>query len=357
MKTYIKFLINLFNISLLKIFITFFIIILITNILEQIEFFKNIDLSFFYLFFLSLLNTPSVLFEILPFIFLLGTQVFFIHLIDKNELQVFKYSGLNNIKIIKILGLYSFILGIIMVIFFYNGSSILKNSYLLIKNNYSDDNKYLAVITENGLWIKDEINDNINIINASKVNNEFLLNVSITKFDQNFDLVEVLQSERVDITSKKWKIFNPITLKGNSQSTLNELILHSNFDLQKINSLFSNLSSLSIIDLITLRKSYMSLNYSVTDINSHLLKIVSYPVYLTLITIFSAIIMFNIGYQKNTFFKITLGIFLSVIIYYINNFLSVLGTNEKIPVTLSIFLPLIILSIINFISIIKLNEK
>ena len=357
MKTYIKFLINLFNISLLKIFITFFIIILITNILEQIEFFKNIDLSFFYLFFLSILNTPSVLFEILPFIFLLGTQVFFIHLIDKNELQVFKYSGLNNIKIIKILGLYSFILGIIMVIFFYNGSSILKNSYLLIKNNYSDDNKYLAVITENGLWIKDEINDNINIINARQVNNEFLLNVSITKFNKDFDLVEVLQSERVDITSKKWKIFNPITLKGNSQSTLNELILHSNFDLQKINSLFSNLSSLSIIDLITLRKSYMSLNYSVTDINSHLLKIVSYPVYLTLITIFSAIIMFNIGYQKNTFFKITLGIFLSVIIYYINNFLSVLGTNEKIPVTLSIFFPLIILSIINFISIIKLNEK
>ena len=357
MKTYIKFLINLFNISLLKIFITFFIIILITNILEQIEFFKTIDLSFFYLFFLSLLNTPSVLFEILPFIFLLGTQVFFIHLIDKNELQVFKYSGLNNIKIIKILGLYSFILGIIMVIFFYNGSSILKNSYLLIKNNYSDDNKYLAVITENGLWIKDEINDNINIINARQVNNEFLLNVSITKFNKNFDLVELLQSERVDITSKKWKIFNPITLKGNSQSTLNELILHSNFDLQKINSLFSNLSSLSIIDLITLRKSYMSLNYSVTDINSHLLKIVSYPVYLTLITIFSAIIMFNIGYQKNTFYKITLGIFLSVIIYYINNFLSVLGTNEKIPVTLSIFLPLIILSIINFISIIKLNEK
>ena len=357
MKTYIKFLINLFNISFLKIFIIFFIIILITNILEQVEFFKEIDLSFFYLFFLSLLNTPSVLFEILPFIFLLSTQVFFIHLIDKNELQVFKYTGLNNIKIIKILGLYSFTLGIVLVIFFYNGSSILKNSYLLIKNNYSDDNKYLAVITENGLWIKDEINDNINIINANKVNDEFLLNVSITRFDKDFNVIEVLQGEKVDITSKKWKIFNPIILKGGSQSSLDEIVLQSNFDLQKINSLFSNLSSLTIIDLITLRKSYMSLNYSVTDINSHLLKIASYPVYLTLITIFSAIIMFNIGYQKNTFFKITMGIFVSVIIYYMNNFLSVLGTNEKIPLILSIFLPLIILSIINFISIIKLNEK
>jgi lipopolysaccharide export system permease protein len=357
MKTYIKFLINLFNVSFLKIFIIFFIIILITNILEQVEFFKGIDLSFFYLFFLSLLNTPSILFEILPFIFLLSTQIFFIHLIDKNELQLFKYTGLNNIKIIKILGLYSFTLGIVLVIFFYNGSSILKNSYLLIKNNYSEDNKYLAVITENGLWIKDEMNNSINIINARKVENEFLLNVSITRFNKDFNVVEILQSEKVDITSKKWKIFNPIILKGNSQGSLNEIVLESNFDLQKINSLFSNLSSLSVIDLIALRKSYMSLNYSVTDINSHLLKIVSYPLYLTLITIFSAIIMFNIGHQKNTFFKITLGIFLSVIIYYINNFLSVLGTNEKIPLTLSIFLPLIILSIINFISIIRLNEK
>ena len=357
MKTYMKFLINLFNISLIKVFVIFFIIILITNILEQVEFFKNINLSFFYLVFLSFLNTPAVMFEILPFIFLLSTQVFFIQLIDKNELEIFKYRGLNNIKILKILGSYTFVVSIIFVIVFYNGSAVLKNSYLLIKNGYSNDNKYLAVITENGLWIKDEINDKINIINANKVDKEFLLDVSITKFNKNFTITEIIESRKVDITTKRWKIFNPTLLRGNSQTFLEELTMESNFDLQKINSLFSNLSSLSIPDLITLRKSYKSLNYSVTDIDSHLLKIISYPVYLTLITILSSIIMFNIGYQKNTFFKITLGIFLSVIIYYINSFLSVLGTNEKIPLTLSIFLPLIILSIINFISIVKLNEK
>ena len=357
MKTYTKFLINLFNVSFFKIFIIFFIFILISNILEQVEFFKNIDLSFYYLILLSFLNTPSILFEILPFIFLLSTQSFFIQLIDKNELQIFKYTGLDNIKIIKIIGFYSFFIGIIFIIFFYNASSILKNSYLLMKNSYSDDNKYLAVVTENGLWIKDEINESINIINAEKVDGNFLLDVSITRFNNNFDIIEMLQSKKIDISSKRWKIFNPTLLKDNSQITLNEMVLESNFDLKKINGLFSNLSSLTMIDLINLRKSYISLNYSITDVDSHLLKIVSYPIYLTLITIFSAIIMFNIGYQKNTFFKITLGIFLSVIIYYINNFFSVLGTNEKIPLILSVFLPLIILSIINFISIIKLNEK
>ena len=357
MKTYIKFLINLFNISFFKVFIIFFIFILISNILEQIEFFKNIDLSFNYLILLSFLNTPSIIFEILPFIFLLSTQVFFIQLIEKNELEIFKYTGLDNIKIMKILGAYSFLLGIVFIIFFYNTSSILKNSFLLIKNSYSEDNKYLAVITENGLWIKDEINNGINIINANKVDNNFLLDVNITSFDKNFDILETIQSKKIDITLKKWVIFNPTILKGNSQRTLNETILESNFDLKKINSLFSNLSSLTMIELINLRKSYKSLNYSITDVDSHLLKIISYPIYLTLITVFSTIIMFNVGYKKNTFFKITLGILLSVLIYYINNFFSVLGTNEKIPLILSIFLPLIMLSIINFISIIKLNEK
>ena len=357
MKTYIKFIINLFNISFLKIFIIFFMIIWISGILEEVNFFKSIDINFFYIIFLSLLNTPSVIFEILPFIFLLSTQVFFINLINKNELEIFKYSGLNNFKIVKIISIYTIILSLFFIIVFYNMSSVLKNSYLLFKNQYSNDNKYLAVINANGLWIKDEINNGINIINANKVTDNFLLNVNITQFDKDFNILRILNSEKVDISNFKWKVLKPIILENNIEDKKNELILESNFDLKKINSLFSNLSSLSMVDLINLRKSYKSLNYSLVEIDSHLYKIISYPFYLTLITIFSAIIMFNIEYQKNSFFKITLGILLSVIIYYISYFINILGINQKIPLFLSILLPLILLTIINFISIIKLNEK
>ena len=357
MKTYIKFLVNLFNASFFKVFFTFFIIILITNILEQVEFFKELNFNFFYLIFISFLNTPSIVFEILPFIFLLSTQIFFISLIDKKELEIFKYTGLNNFKIIKIISLYVFISSLLIVIIFYNGSAILKNSYLLIKNKYTDDNKYLAVITENGLWIKDEIDGKINIINANKVDNQFLINVSITQFNKDFEINNIINADKVDISSNIWKLFNPLIVTNNQSESLNEMELNSNFDLEKINSLFSNLSSLTILELFKLRNAYIALNYSVIDINSHLYKIITYPIYLTLMTILAAVIMFNIGYQKNSFFKVSLGIFLSVLIYYINYFLNILGTSEKIPLTISIFLPMIILLIINFISIIKLNEK
>ena len=357
MKTYLKFLIGLFNKCFFKVFTIFFIIILILNIFEQVEFFRDENLNSSYLVFLSFLNTPSIVFEILPFIFLLTAQLFFLQLIENNELEIFKYNGLDNIKIIKILGIYSFILGLIFIIIFYNISSVLKNSFLLIKNSYTNDDKYLAVITENGLWIKDQINDNINIINANKVDNEFLVGVSITQFNKDFQILRIIKSDKVEISSYEWVVIKPKILENNESSFPDQVKLMSNFDLKKINSLFSNLYSLTIIDLINLKKSYKSLNYSVIDLNSHLYKIVSYPIYLSLITIFAAIIMLNIGYGKNTFFTITYGIFLSVIIYYINYFFNILGTNEKIPLFLSIFLPLIILLIINFTSIIKLNEK
>ncbi|MDB9746019.1 LptF/LptG family permease [Candidatus Pelagibacter sp.] len=357
MKTYIKFLISLFNKCFFKVLTIFFIIILILNILEQVEFFKDENLNLFYLVFLSFLNTPSIVFEILPFIFLLAAQLFFLQLIENNELEIFKYNGLDNVKIIKILSIYSFVLGIIFVIVFYNISSVLKNSFLLIKNSYTNDDKYLAVISENGLWIKDQINNNINIINANKVDNEFLLDVSITQFNNDFKILRIIKSNKVDISSYEWIVIKPQILENDKSRFQDQVKLISNFDLKKINSLFSNLYSLTIIDLINLKKNYKSLNYSVTDLNSHLYKIFTYPIYLSLITIFSAIIMLNIGYGKNTFFTITYGIFLSVIIYYINYFFNILGTNEKIPLFLSIILPLIILSIINFTSIIKLNEK
>jgi lipopolysaccharide export system permease protein len=143
----------------------------------------------------------------------------------------------------------------------------------------------------------------------------------------------------------------------NETNKFKNISFSSNFNSEKINSLFSNLSSQSIFDLINLRETYKSLNYSLIEIDSQLFKIISYPFYLTLVTILTVIIMYNVKYQKNNLYRIILGIFLSVIIYYINNFFKVMGVNEKIPLLLSIWFPLIILLLINITFIMKLNEK
>ena len=106
-----------------------------------------------------------------------------------------------------------------------------------------------------------------------------------------------------------------------------------------------------------LRKNYKSLNYSITEVDLQINKIFSYPIYLSLMTIFSAIIMFNIKRYSSSTFKISIGLFLSVIIYYINNFFNVMGKTEKFSIAVSIWLPLLILLLINIIMINRINEK
>ena len=89
-----------------------------------------------------------------------------------------------------------------IIIIFYNFSAKLKHFYLDIKNDFATDNKYLAVITENGIWIKDEINNNKIIINAKLIEGNILKEVVITKFDNNFLPKEYIYGEIVDIKKK-----------------------------------------------------------------------------------------------------------------------------------------------------------
>ena len=91
---------------------------------------------------------------------------FFIKLFSNNELITFKYSGLKNTKIITILITLSLITGIFIITVFYYFSSNLKNFYLELKSPYTNDGKYLAVITKNGLWIRDKINSKTLVINS-----------------------------------------------------------------------------------------------------------------------------------------------------------------------------------------------
>jgi len=357
MKTHIQFLIKNYLTSLLYVFFLFFCLIFILNLLTELEFFKKSDVSTFFPLYLSLINTPTLIFEMFPFIFLISTQFFFSNLINNDEINIFKYSGLKNSKIFSVLTFTTFFIGIIIIAFFYNLSSNLKNLYLGLKSNHTEDKKYLAVITNNGLWIKDIYNEKTLMINAGLINQNELLNAYISEFDKNYEIIRNIKSEKIDIKNKEWKIKNAEIYIQNNKEIVSELRLNTNFDYELIQNLFSNMSSLSFIELIEMRKNYKSLNYSLTEIDLQLLRLFSFPFYFILMFIFSGIIMMNTRNFKSKNLKIMIGLFLSVIIYYINNFFFILGTSEKIGTITSIFTPLLLFALINLIFMRNLNAK
>ena len=357
MKTYTKFLIYGFIKSFFNVFLIMITLVFVLNILKEIEFFSNKEVNSFYPIYLSIMSSPSIIFEMFPFIFLIATQFFFLKLFDNDEINIFKYSGLKNIKIINILSLVSFLIGVLIITVFYSFSSNMQHYYLQIKNQFSKDKLYLAVINKNGLWIKDVIDNQTSIINSSKINNNYLTNTFITTFDEEFNLIRSLKSDKIDIKNNEWLIYD-VTIFEDNISKKDELIkFKSNFNQKRIESLFSNLSSLSLLKLIDLRKNYKSLNYSTVDVDMQIYKVSTYPLLLVIMTILSSIIMLNTKKSNSKVYKIIIGLFFSVVIYYINNFFNVMGSTEKIPLMISVWTPIIFLSVINLIMIININEK
>ena len=90
MKTYIKFIIKTYIISLINVSLIMLSLVFILNLLSELDFFKNINVNNYFPLFLSIINSPALIFEMFPFIFLISAQFFFIKLFNNNEIQIFK---------------------------------------------------------------------------------------------------------------------------------------------------------------------------------------------------------------------------------------------------------------------------
>jgi len=357
MKTYIIFITKKFLESFLFVISIIFCLGFVLNYLSELDFFKDIEVSSLLPLYLSLLDTPILIFEIFPFIFLISAQLFFTKLFSNNEINIFKYSGLKNSKIILIITILNFVLSVIIITLYYNFSSNLKSYYLNIKSEFTSDGKYLAVVTKNGLWIKDVIEDNNLIINAEKIENNFLINAYISIFDLKFNNIRNIKADKININQKNWLITNANILEQNQSFIVDKTNILTNYDISIIQSLFSNLTSLSIFELIKLRTNYQKLNYSLIEIDIQLLKLILYPLYLILMVLLGSVIMLNSKNLKNNILRFSIGLFFSVLIYYVSNFFIVLGKTEKINLLMSVSIPIMTLLIINLLMLRNINDK
>ena len=357
-KIYQKYIIKELLFKILQVSLIFCILGFIMGILEELSFFSKLDVQYYFPFFLVFLNLPSLIYELFPFIILISVQLLMIRMIDNGELITFKNSGLSNFKIIKIISLLSFMVGLFVIIILYNFSAILKFQYLDIKKNYTSDDKYLASITENGLWIKDKIDNNINFINAKKIGINELIDVEIIQLDNEFNYNNIIRAKNIFIRDNTWIIPDANILeRDNSSKKIKNLKFVSHFNYEKINTLYSNLSSITIWGLFDLKKDYELVNYSTIEIQYQIQKIISYPIFLTIMSILSIVLMMNIKFQRNKVIFIVLGVLISVSIYYINYFFGIIGKNERVPLLIALWMPLLILSIISMIGLIRINEK
>jgi len=338
----------------------FFSLGFIMNLFEEINFFKDMDVSINTPIILSLLFTPSLLHNFFPFIILISGIWFFLKIKKTDELTAINVSGMSNLSVIFIPSILSIFIGIFFITAINPVTSILVTKYETIKGGYELDQEYLAAITENGIWIKEKNLQKNNIIRSSQLENEDLIDVTIYEFDRNNNFVRRVEAESANISSLKWSMKNVkvINLDGlvTSENIENTSYI-SMYDIKKIKSLYSNLDTISFWNLENEIKLLEQRGYSTKEMEAKLHRSLAFPFFLLSMLLLSSFFTLGTKFNENNWSYVFIAISSSILIFFFNDFSAVLGKTEKLPIEISVWMPIAIIFIFSFVGVIHANQK
>ena len=180
-----------------NVLLIFVCLTILLSLFDEIEFFKFLNVSLFLPIRLTFLSIPNLIIELLPFVVFLSSMWYFVSIKSNKDLLSLKVFGFSNFKIISILTFSVFIFGILILVLINPVTSLMIKQYEYTKAKYSRDIDHLVSINKNGVWIKESINDSSRIIEAEKVEDNYLFNVRVYTIDNNGSILKELKAKEL----------------------------------------------------------------------------------------------------------------------------------------------------------------
>jgi lipopolysaccharide export system permease protein len=331
----------------------------VLNLFEEINFFKDYNVGFDLPIYMSILFVPSLFYNMFPFVILLSGIWFFLKMIKSDEIIALRVSGVSNFSVILVPSILSVIIGIFFITSISPITSVLVKKYENIKGSYEMDQEYLAAVTVNGIWIKEKDLEKNNIIRATKLENNKLIDLSIYEFDKNSNFIKRIEAKIADISTLNWELSNIeiIDKEGNLSKLDGNLFYLSMYDVDKIKSLYSNLDTISFWGLKNEIKLLENRGYSPKEVKAKLQKSLAFPFFLLGMIFLSGVFTLGMASKDSNWRYIFIAIITSVVIFYFNDFSAALGKTEKLPIIISVWMPILIILIFGSVGLIHANQK
>ena len=145
--------------------------------------------------------------------------------------------------------------------------------------------------------------------------------------------------------------------KESKKEILENLTLESNYDKEKLNSIYSNLDTISFFKLLRNTEELVKKGYNLDLLEEKKHFYLSLPFFLVLMVCLAGIFTLNDNEKKQNTYYILLAIIACVLIFYLKNFSTALGATERIPLLISVWAPVLILSIFCSVGILQIYDK
>ncbi len=325
----------LFKLTNKYLFINFIIIslfILFINLLELSRIISENEQNFLNFIYLSILKYPSILNEIIPFVTIVSVAFLIRNLINNNEFVSMRNLGYSIFDIFLPIAIAIFVMGLIFLILI-NPLSVLMETEYDIKINNKEESLYSIRISNNEMWIKNEVDSlnssfiNIKNIDLKDMRAKDIKILLLNNKSNKFVLAETGIFKNNSFLLSKVKYYN---FEDEDYKSLDNYNLNINFNKDNIINSISKFKLIPFYKYLSHSKTLSKFNLYSPEIGLYYLSEILKPFFIVVLSF--VIIGFTGKFQRNeNFFKV---LFIAISVGFIIFLMKEIIT--KITITLSI---------------------
>ncbi len=325
----------------------FTIFMLLIDLIEQLRKFA-ISIDFIEVFFLALLNLPGSVYQILPLIIIISSAWVFLSLARNSELIVFRAAGKSSVSMLITPAILSFLIGVLSISIFNPIVASASRQYADVKAKLVDGQETTISIGNEGLWLRQADETGHTVIRAKRANSDAteLYDVTLIKLSEEKLPIRRIEAEILTLKNAKWigkySLLWPIKYGQNSQSNAREydlIELPTSLKKEQITDQFGDPSTISVWSLPEFigqleRAGFSAKRYSVW-LHSELSK----PVFFLAMMLISAAFCMRQSRVKGTSINLLTAVLIGFLLFYLKNFVLILGINGQLPVFIAAWGP------------------
>ena len=341
-----SYLFHLTNKYLIINFIIISIFIIFINLLELSRIISEDNKSIFNFIYLSFLKYPSILNEIIPFVTIISIAFLIRNLVSNNEFVSMRNLGYSIFDIFIPISIAIFLMGLFFL-FIINPLAVFMEAKYDSKLNNQDSSLYSIRISDNEMWIKNEIDkQNSSFINIKNINlknmNANKIKILLISIDSNI----FIMADNGEFKENLF-ILNDVKLydfKNEEYSSFENYNLIINFNKENIINSISKYKLVPFYKYLKHSKTLSKFNLYSPEIGLYYLSEVLKPVF-TVVLAF-VILGFTSKFQRNeNFFKV---LFIALSTGFIIFLLKEIITKLTISLTINFYLSYLIIFLIPF---------
>jgi len=328
------------NFIIISVFIIFINLLELSRIISEDD--KNIT-NFIYL---SLLKYPTILNEIIPFVTIISVTFLIRNLISNNEFVSMRNLGYSIFDIFKPISIAIFVMGLFFLLFI-NPLSVFMGSKYDNKLDNNDNSLYSIKISNNEMWIKNEIDEknssfiNIKNINLKNMNADNIQILLINNQGNKFIMAKKGEFDKnlFILTEVKYYDFN-----SEEFSNLEKYNLIINFNKENLINSISEYRLVPFYKYFNHTKTLSKFNLYSSEIGLYYLSEILKPMFSVVLAF--VILGFTSRFQRNeNFFKV---LFIAVSIGFLVFLLKEIITKLTITLSLNFLLSYLIIFLVPF---------